>query len=350
MRRVVSRAPPLPVGALLLLATLVAHPPVLAYPISPVTLWDLVERSELIVLADVERVAPLPALPDGGRAWNSSVARLRLVETWKGRADAVVEVDYPANMICPAPPVYDPGHRVLAFLAPEEGRWDTVGLSYGTRYPEGAADVDALRAAVQEALVLQDPARPQPLPASSKRQWQLRLVAHDATRWDGLYGLLPAADERHARYDQRGPGAEKLSSKEQAAMARAFVSAPPVDGTLPLMLRALRENTDREVTEAAISAFDAALKARHFPWWAEETLPLIRDRLGKGRPLPAGDPLEQTFKDTATANWKAHARTVEEGVQREWFELKRELKLDPRPLPHAPDENRTRAVGGNTSL
>ena len=104
------------------------------------------------------------------------------------------------------------------------------------------------------------------------------------------------------------------------------------------------------MTEAAVSAFDAALAARHFPWWAEETLPLIRERLGRPRPVEPVDPLTQTFKDAATANWAAHARTVEEAVQREWFELKRDLHLTPRPLPDAPGDNRSRAVGGNTSL
>ena len=60
--------------------------------------------------------------------------------------------------------------------------------------------------------------------------------------------------------------------------------------------------------------------------------------------------MARMWRDTATASWEAHARGVEEGVQREWLELKQELQLHPRPLPGAPDDNRTRAVGGNTSL
>ena len=46
--------------------------------------------------------------------------------------------------------------------------------------------------------------------------------------------------------------------------------------------------------------------------------------------------------DAATANWAAHAKSIEEEVQRQWFELKRELKLQPRPLANPPDDNRAR--------
>ena len=349
MRRVVSRAPLRMFGALIAVLFLVSLP-ALAYPISPVTLWDLVERSELVVLAEVTAVRPVSHLPDAGWVWNSSVATLKVVETWKGSGQSELEVDFPANMICPAPPVYDVGHRVLAFLAREDGRWQTVALSYGTRYPEDAAEVDAYRSAVVEALALQDPARPRPLALAKKREWQLRRAANPATRWDGLYGLLPASDERHARYDRRSDGTEALSSEERRILARGFIESPPVDSNLPVMLRALHEEKDPAVTEAAVSAFDAALSARHFPWWAEETLLLIRERLGRPKPQETEDPIARTFKDAATANWAAQASEVEQGVQREWFELKRELHLTPRPLPHPPDDNRTRPVGGNTSL
>jgi hypothetical protein len=349
MKHLVSRARWLNFGALVAVLVL-ASPPAIAYPISPVTLWDLVERSELVVLADVTGVRPIPRPPDGGWAWNSDVATLKVVEIWKGSAPTDLEVDYPANMSCPAPPVYDVGHRVLAFLAREDGRWQTVALSYGTRYPETPAEVEAYRSAIVEALVLQDPARPRPLSLASKRQWQLRRAAQPATRWDGLYGLLPASDEDHARYDRSSDKSETLSTEERKILARGFIESPPVDSNLPVMLRALRDEKDPAVTQAAVSAFEAALTARHFPWWAEDTLPLIRERVGKRKPQPPRDSLAQTFKDAATANWDAQARDVEQGVQREWFELKRDFHLVPRPLPHPPDDNRVWAVGGNTSL
>jgi len=350
MRRFPSRMPSVRGAAVVSILFLAVT--ALSYPISPVTLWELVEHSELIVLADVEAVVPAPpSRPGEERSWDSHVARLRVLETWKGRAGETLEVPFPQTMICPAPPVYDVGHRVLAFLAWHHGRLSTVALSYGTRYPETAADEDAFRTAVKEAIVLQTNANLRPASTESKRAWQIRRVGHDATRWDGLYGLVPSSDAVHARYDRSGNRDSTLSPEELKQFALAFVQEPPVDSTLPLMLRVLREVRDPEVTQAAVDAFDAALKAAHFPWWAEETLALIRERLGmpeEDAGLP--DPVAQTFKDAATAAWSRHAPDVEEGVQRAWLELQRELRLTPRSLKRVPADNRTRPVGGNTSL
>jgi hypothetical protein len=332
----------------LLLAVVALAPPFAdAYPISPVTLWELVERSEIIVLAEVESVS---SLEQKTNEWNSAVAKLQVLETWKGRASGTLEVPYPANMICPAPPVYDPGHQVIAFLVREKGILSTTGLSYGTRYPETADDASAYRTAVARALQILQAHRGGLVEGAARRAWQIGLVAHDATRWDGLYALAPEADERHARYDHRG-NPTGLSDDERTQLARAFVAAPPVDGTLPVMLRALRQVNDPAVTAAAVEAYDAVLRARHFPWWAEEVLPLIAERLGQRRP-DAGHVswITQTFRDAATASWSGQAQEVEPGVQRAWAELKRRFKLAPRPLPHARDDNRQRPVGGDTTL
>ncbi|HZJ53654.1 MAG TPA: hypothetical protein VFD38_05900 [Myxococcaceae bacterium] len=317
-----------------------------AYPIAPVTLWELIERSPLIVLAEVERVSQHEPTEDD---WNSSVAHLRVLETWKGRVLERVEVPYPANMICPAPPVYDPGHRVIAFLTRENGPFSTVGLSYGTRYPETRDDEVAYRDAVRGALSIMSAQRGESVPPAARRAWQLGLVAHEATRWDGLYGLEPAADERHARYDGREPPAP-LSVEERRTLAKAFVSAPPVDGTLPVMLRALRSLEDPAITAAAVDAYESVLQAHHFPWWAKEVLPLIAERLGQRPDSGAVSWIAQTVEDAATAAWSLHAADAEEEVQRAWFELKTRHRLVPHPLPHAPEENWKRPVGGNSSL
>jgi len=317
-----------------------------AYPIAPVTLWELFERSELIVLAEVERVTPRDTTPND---WDSAVAHLRVLETWKGRALERVEVPYPANMICPAPPVYDAGHRVIAFLSREHGSFVTVGLSYGTRYPETPEAEAAYRDAVKRAISIVTAHRGGLVEQAARRDWQLALVAHDATRWDGLYGLEPDGDERHARYDSR-ERSSPLTDEERLVLASAFVSAPPVDGTLPVMLRILRSVRDPAVTAAAVDAYESVLQARHFPWWAKDVFPLVAERLGEVRDGGAVNPMVQTFQDAATAAWFLHAAEAEEEVQRAWLELKTAHHLVPRPLPHARGDNRQRPVGGNSTL
>jgi hypothetical protein len=317
-----------------------------AYPIPPVALWELVERSQLIVLAEVEKVSPMERAGDD---WNSAVARLRVIETWKGQRLETVEVPYPANMICPAPPVFDPGHRVIAFLVKGKDGYSTVGLSYGTRYPETPEDEDAYRNAVRTAQEIVTAHRGGLVELAERQAWNLKLLSHEATRWDGLYSLEPRSDERHARYDRREPPPE-LSAEDREALAKAFLSAPPVDSALPIMLRALQEVRDARVTAAAVDAFQAVLDARHFPWWGKEALGLIAARLGEPADGGTLSPLAQTFEDTATASWPLRAGDTEAEVQRAWIELKTRHRLTPRPLPHARGDNWQRPVGGNTTL
>ena len=159
----------------LLLAVVALAPPFAdAYPISPVTLWELVERSEIIVLAEVKSVSSLETKTTD---WNSAVAKLQVLETWKGRATGTLEVPYPANLICPAPPVYDPGHQVIAFLVREKGMLSTVGLSYGTRYPETAEDALAYRTAVAQALEILQAHRDGQVEGAARRAW------HNPASW-----------------------------------------------------------------------------------------------------------------------------------------------------------------------
>src|SRR5262245_38473549 len=82
-----------------------------AYPISPVTLWELVEQADLIVVARVVSVWELE-VDEEKPSWYSSMAHLAVVETWKGERVTDLAVHYPGNLLCPAPPVYAMGELV----------------------------------------------------------------------------------------------------------------------------------------------------------------------------------------------------------------------------------------------
>lgn len=288
-------------------------------PLSPLTLWDLVERSELIVLADVEAVARRgPGTADGD--WYSHQARVRVVERWKGQGPAQLTVAFPGNLACPAPPVFEAGRRVLAFLTQEREETVSVGLASGTRYPT-PEQVNAYRVAVSEAVGLQDPGRSRPPSIADRRAWQLRRVAQPATRADGLSGLRMSGTA--------------LTEEERQVLARAFVEDPPVDEALRTMLRALQSSPDAAVTGAAVSAFDAVLRSPRVPSWSEEVLDLVRVRLGgDGPPKAPVDPL-QTFAVVSTARTEPRPGITQEQIRAEWLELKQRFRLDPRPLPRA---------------
>src|SRR5678815_157345 len=82
--------------------------PVDAYPISPVPLWNLVENSDLVVLADVVEITNEGDESDASSKDpntiieyldRDSIARLRVRETWKGEALPSVEVRFPRFLI-----------------------------------------------------------------------------------------------------------------------------------------------------------------------------------------------------------------------------------------------------------
>ncbi len=167
--------------ALFALGLLVLVPQADSYPISPVPLWELVERAELIVLAEV---GPTNSEPENDEHhWNRDVASLEVIEVWKGqaRARSQLRVNYSKDLVCPAPPRYVAGAIVVAFLARDEDseKLVTVGLSYGTLYP-GPEAVDDFREQVLTAAALQKNGK---VAQDDRLAWLVAAASRPATRW-----------------------------------------------------------------------------------------------------------------------------------------------------------------------
>jgi hypothetical protein len=363
----VPGAAPFPARLALCLALVLSFlaPPAHAFPIAPQTLWELTEQAELVVWAEVENVtmAPLPK-PGTKEAENADrygreLAHLKLEEVWKGsaRRGERLQVAFEPDMICPAPDHYEKGLTVLAFLRRDAGTWYTVGLSYGTRYPTSTDELEAYRRAVkgvgeaqQEARVAQWAGRAQDV-AAARTTWQVLAASHPATRWDGLYGLVPEADEAHAFYDPRRPRDFVLTPKQRVQLARGFVEHPPRERDLPMMLAALRGYASPEVDRAAASALETVLAASERPpRWAQLALDLLRERYGErpaARPARREDPLLRAFED---------GEAGPDGVKRpanplrsEWTRFKRRHGLRPPLLP-LPDGPLVPGTGAYTPL
>ena len=171
--------------AALLLALTASTP--LAYPITPVTLWDLVQEADLVLLADVAEVTEavetagtdLRGAPSASRMGGpGSIAHLRIREAWKGVADGTVEVAFDPNYICPAPPRYVAGKTVVAFLTRDGDTLSTLALSYGTHYPS-PADIPVYRDRVREARDLQARGN---VSDADRLAWLVRAASRRATR------------------------------------------------------------------------------------------------------------------------------------------------------------------------
>lgn len=374
-----------------------------AYPISPVSLWQLVAQADLVVIARVERVETgEPADPDAAITagfFDRDTAVLRVLETWKGSPPAEVRVSFGSSVICPAPPRYVEGEIVLAFLergetrmanwreaerklaararsaeeedgdsradaepapSPEEkaaeaaeharqvaqyeawaaGRWFTVGLSYGTLYPD-AGDRPTYRALVDQAVRLQAAGN---VAEEDRREWLVSAAERRATRWQGLYDLAPSTDALHSFYDRsdRREQAQPLSAGELERLARGFVTEPSVDGTLPMMLALLSGDPDRDVDRAAAASIEAALRMEPLPWWLPDAMARVFARFGDA------DPARRLGVDAVDCEGLPICSRVDaKALPGIWEKARRELRI-PDVRPAAVPDARVRGVGGET--
>ena len=114
-------------------------------------LWHRVGASEAIVLARVMEVAPdSSGMPEG----TDRVARLDVIEVWKGSPPLRLEVPFNDYRPWPPAPAYRSGEVVVAFLRRDGGVWTTVGMVDGTVQPTGRQLAD-LRARVRRVVLMQ---------------------------------------------------------------------------------------------------------------------------------------------------------------------------------------------------
>ncbi|NJL26448.1 MAG: hypothetical protein HC897_00545 [Thermoanaerobaculia bacterium] len=237
-------------------------------------------------------------------------------------------------MACPAPPVYESGETVLAFLSHEEGELRTVGLSYGTLYPSGK-ELDDFREMIQHAIALRNR---QVIPEASRLEWLVEAAARPGTRWHGLYELQPATDGVHAYYDRSNRPAlgRKLEPRQFQLLADAFAAAPRVDRTSLMMLSVLGDYPDARVDRAAIAIVEALLERDTTAYWLPDLLAVLLPRLGDPDPVQRLAVLSEP-RETASI----------ETVRALWSQARFELSI-PEVPPAAVEEKRRLPVGGET--
>jgi hypothetical protein len=293
------------------------------FPIDPVPLWSLVEQSETIVLAKVVEVRE-PRWGAKNDRPAQFVATLRVLETWKGSAVGEIEVKVP-SLICPAPPRYVKGEDVLAFLSGKDsGEWTTVGLSYGTLYPEGREELSDFREMVRRAVTLQAGGR---VSEAARTNWLVNAALRPGTRWHGLYELAPGHPQKRSF---------QLSPAQREKIARTFASRPWNDSTLPIVLRLLARHADPKVDAVAASAIEGVLGEKELPYWTATAVTLVLQRYGDKQ---AAKKIERLQKGCCDYD--------EKGLRALWRTEQRELGI-PKVVPLKMAEREVRGVGAET--
>jgi hypothetical protein len=213
---------------------------------------------------------------------DSEWANLRVLETWKGNAKiTAVVVPYDGFAMCPPPPHFRAGKRVLAFLFRDKGgSYRAWYAPYSTLYPTDD-DVMPLRARVDEAIALQS----DPLVSDADHiDWILRAAAHPGTRWQGLEGLRPVYEESRPLPPGNKPGlrlADRMQLAQRARLKQLFLEDQEVEHNLLSYLDALQEDPSFELTQAAARALDQVMAGpRPNTWVLDEALGYILPRVG----------------------------------------------------------------------
>lgn len=257
-----------------------------AYPIPPKPLWPLAEEADLIVVAEVTAVDPLPRDEDGPV---SAVAELKVAETLKGPRLKSVEVPYAAGLLCPAPPRYEVGETVVAFLRRKDDLWLTVSLSYGTLYPKGD-DMEDVITMTRAALSIQRSTAAAAEKEEQRLEWLVQATALPGTRWHGLRELAwddGATEERDAK-----PRRAALGDPHRAILADAFVQASRIDYTLSMMLGLLADYEDLRIDEVALGVLEEKIALDPQPYWIRDLLWRMLERWGAAMPPAVLDELD----------------------------------------------------------
>ncbi len=249
----------------------------LGLPATSEPLWPLTAKAELIIVAEIVDIE----LIDRDELWNEAIAHLKVLETLKGPEFDNVDVPFPVTLAHPGPPQYLEDETVLVFLKREGKLWETVGLSYGTLYPQGP-DLEDMRTMIGAALAVQGRTLSEEALEDQKREWLVQAAALPGTRWHGLYELMGAAEAIRISRDGSGgrPSFYRLGQHDRELLAEALVQAPKLDPSLAMMLEFLRDYEDPRIDRLALSALEGILALERPPRWVRVLVWVVLERFG----------------------------------------------------------------------
>ncbi len=167
---------------------------VFAYPITPRPLRKLIIESEFVIHGFVKSIGTLKSTD---HQWNDSYAVLEIKHVLKGIVgicEDTIVIEYPAGLVCPAPPVYEKGAEVIVFLNKNKktGIYETHALSYGVRTFNDPQNIPPFKQRVNEMIQIQKLSDNEETEIQTI-DWLVKCVKNPSTRWDGLYELNSAS-------------------------------------------------------------------------------------------------------------------------------------------------------------
>lgn len=266
-----------------------------AYPISPRPLRLLVEESEFIVFAHVSDIREIKAKKNK-EIDEETVAVLKIYEVIQGKiTDTEIQVPYPANYICPAPPRFVKGTDALVFLSKWRGSFSVHALSYGVK-TMSKADEEIYKARIIE---IQDILKETDIDRKFIRttEWLVKCAESPVTRHEGTYELSRGSDFM-SFYDrtEEKPFQYALSEDQKQRLKNALLATTELSyselGLIDLVYSSNGQEIFRLMLERMKSMGDKQV------WYAGEYM----KRLNLYKSSPRSLELANTFEEKSFAS------------------------------------------------
>jgi len=179
-----------------------------------------------------------------------------------------------------------------------------------------------------------------------KIAWLVDTASRRATRWHGLYELVPASDRDHWYYDDERPKGQKVNFSEAQLrkLARGFVEEPCEGLTLPMMLSLLKDYQDPSVDATSVALIDKLMQGERLPCWMDQLLSLVCKRVGRPMPVNARIKAEEPWLQDPLF---VHRDLSDAELKAIWANLRKTIKV-PRILIPKTRETKVPGVGEGT--
>ncbi len=236
-----------PIILLLLTILSLTSNKLLAYPISPRPLRQLVLESPYIIVGFVVKTYELKDEKDE-RSY-SRIAKIAVIENLQGQLKYdTIEVVFTPGMICPSPDRYVDSTFVISFIERDKksGRFYTHALSYGAKTLE-KAEIEIYKSRIseiQQILKIKD----QKLQIKETVEWLVKCAENETTRWEGTYELSP--ESNFMSYYSRSKNEDfkiNLTPEQKERLKKALLSSTGfIDfGLVDLVYRENEEEIDK---------------------------------------------------------------------------------------------------------
>ncbi|MCP3103590.1 hypothetical protein LZ198_32375 [Myxococcus sp. K15C18031901] len=182
------------------------------------------------------------------------IARLQVLETWKGRRidNEFIEIHFDADQICPTPPRFETGRTVILFLDRWNGTWIVPDASFGgIAYPDDPAKIDRRRQWYHQERRLQE-------------RWSSRgfIPAVADSACEDLEWTARVTSWPWSRADESGDSPRAgMTAAHRRLMEASAVPPPPPIRDLTNLLFAMRGFKNPHLDQLAVDVLDARLQS-----------------------------------------------------------------------------------------